>query len=396
MKRNIFLLKLDYFFGGLWLLAPLAIIYFQQITKSYTLAMAVFSVASISTILLEVPSGILSDYLGRKKTLLICGVFSLCCLFLWALAGEFQSVLLLFIGAVLWGASDAFLSGTDEALMFETMEELGKKNNFNTFFASACSWNQFGLALSAIVGGCIVYYTTLQTVAWFSIFPAFLGLISTFFLKEPKRTFLQQKMPVFRHLKEALKKIISDKKLFFFSTINVVDNAINYPISRLEGAYFEKLIPLWGISFIRFCKQLLSMISFSLYSKIKKFKGLNILLFSFLGDVFFRTVGLIINNIIAPIVMSVSNLFYGSSTTVQVDILQRRFSENQRATMRSILSLAEKVLSSILFLFFGFLADRYSVRFALFFAVFIRILLTISIWGYTKKKKSIDISLKRI
>lgn len=386
MKRNIFLLKLDYFFGGFWLLAPLVIIYFQQITDSYTLAMLVFSIASISTIVLEVPSGILSDFLGRRKTLLVCGLLSLFCFIFWALAGEFKSSLLLYIGALLWGMSDAFLSGTDEALMFETMEELGEKHNFNSFFAKACAWNQFGLALSAIIGGCIVYFTSLQVLAWLSVIPAFFGFISICLLKEPQKTFLRPKIPAFKHFKKALKDIISNKKLFFFSIINVVDNAISYPISRFEGVYFEKLIPLWSISFVRFLKQILSTISFSLFPKIKKFKALYILIYSFLGNIFFRSLGLLINNIASPIIMSLSNLFYGSSTTIQTDILQQNFSENQRATMRSILSLAEKVLSSVLFLFFGFLADLYSARLALFIAVLIRLLLTMFVYLYIKKK----------
>lgn len=387
MKRNVFLLKLDYFFGGFWLLAPLVIIYFQQITDSYTLAMLVFSIASISTIALELPSGILSDFLGRRKTLLVCGLLSLFCFVFWALAGEFKSITLLFLGSILWGASDAFLSGTDEALMFETMEELGEKHNFNSFFAKACAWNQFGLALSAIIGGCIVYFTSLQILAWISVIPAFLGFVSIFLLKEPQRTFSQPRISILKHFKKALKDIISNKKLFFFSIINVVDNAISYPISRFEGVYFEKLIPLWSISFVRFLKQIFSTISFSLFSKIKQFTALYTLIYSFLGNIVFRSLGLLLNNMFSPIIMSASNLFYGSSTTIQTDILQQNFSENQRATMRSILSLAEKVLSSVLFLFFGFLADLYSARLALIIAVLIRLLLTIFIYLYTKKRK---------
>ena len=46
---------------------------------------------------------------------------------IWAIAGNLDNVLLLYIGAIIFGISDAFLSGTNEALMFETVEELKKQ-----------------------------------------------------------------------------------------------------------------------------------------------------------------------------------------------------------------------------------------------------------------------------
>jgi len=70
IRRNLILFKLTQFLSGLWFLASLAIVYFETITKSYALAMAVFAVVSLSTTLLEIPAGLISDKIGRRKTLL--------------------------------------------------------------------------------------------------------------------------------------------------------------------------------------------------------------------------------------------------------------------------------------------------------------------------------------
>ena len=118
IQKNIRLFKIDAFLGGFWPLSTLAIIYFQQITQSYALAMLVWSISNLTQTFGEIPTGIYSDKIGRRKTLILASASILICFLLWALAGQFQQSLFLFIGAVFWGLSDSFLSGTNEALMY--------------------------------------------------------------------------------------------------------------------------------------------------------------------------------------------------------------------------------------------------------------------------------------
>ena len=134
IRRNIILFKIDSFLGGIWPLSSLAIVYFEQITHSYALAMLVWSIANLTQTFSEIPTGIYSDKIGRKKTLFLSAVMMSICFVLWATAGQCELPFLLFIGAVFWGLADAFLSGTDEALMYETMAELNQKENFSVLF----------------------------------------------------------------------------------------------------------------------------------------------------------------------------------------------------------------------------------------------------------------------
>ena len=74
IQKNIRLFKIDAFLGGLWPLSSLAIIYFQQITHSYALAMLVWSAANLTQTFGEIPTGIYSDKIGRRKTLIMAVV----------------------------------------------------------------------------------------------------------------------------------------------------------------------------------------------------------------------------------------------------------------------------------------------------------------------------------
>ena len=61
MRRNIVLFKLMNLFNGLWLFSAIAVIYFEQVSHSYALAMLAFSLVNISQCCMEIPCGVFSD-----------------------------------------------------------------------------------------------------------------------------------------------------------------------------------------------------------------------------------------------------------------------------------------------------------------------------------------------
>jgi MFS family permease len=76
MIRNIRLLCIHNFLVDFRLQDAFRPIYFAQITGSYTLAMAVFSVAWITSALADIPTGVFSDKMGRKFTIVLASTCS--------------------------------------------------------------------------------------------------------------------------------------------------------------------------------------------------------------------------------------------------------------------------------------------------------------------------------
>lgn len=77
IRKNILLLKFMSFFNGFWLFSPLAVIYFEQVTHSYALAMLAFSLVTLSQSIAEIPCGMFSDRCSRKQTLVVGSVLCL-------------------------------------------------------------------------------------------------------------------------------------------------------------------------------------------------------------------------------------------------------------------------------------------------------------------------------
>ena len=377
IERNIKLLKWDNFFCGLYALSMVLVIYFESITKSYAQAMLIYSISSIVKVAMEIPTGIFSDKIGRKKTIILSSLLFFITSFIWAFAGSLDNVLLLYVGAVIFGISDAFLSGTNEALMFETMEELKKQDNFDVLFSQCNGWLQVGFVCSSIIAAIVIYFFDMEVLAWFSIIPMMISFFIALWYVEPKVYNRRKDITSVKVFIASLKDIYANRKAFLFSLLDVMENALGMSCHRFEVAYFNTLIPLWAVNFARLLKQATGVISFFMISKIKSLGASRILFGSMIGNAFVRVLGVVIDNVLTPFVMSSVNLFYGTAETIRKDILQHEFTTKQRATMGSIVSFFSNIVMAILMYILGYVADVYTPYCAICVVVVIKVLLVV-------------------
>lgn len=376
IRRNIYLFGWHNFCAGLWLFAALAIVYFQEITGSYALAMLVFSTVNLVQSLAEVPCGVCSDRMGRRKVLLLSGFILFINMVLWAYAGYYQSVWMLFAGSALRGVGLALLSGTDIALLYETLEQLKKRKIFDCIFAKVCSYHQIGLFMSAIIATLITYYGTLQMLAWLSIIPALAKLIISWFFIEPKSNFEVGVSP-WLQVKKSVKLFIQKPKLRKYALLQISNSALSLAMFRFESLYYEKLVPLYLINISRMLQHAIGCISFWVVPLVHKISFLKILFFSTLGNALVRALGLLMNNALTPFFTASHNIFYGVSATAQTTLLQREYSKSLRATMASISELFGGVVIALFGYGFGCFADYTSARMAILLGVCLQVLLAV-------------------
>ena len=113
LARNIRLYRWFRFFQSLIFWQAVWFLYFQS-PLSAAQAVLLYAVYDVATTALEVPSGYMSDRLGRRATLIASGVTGAAGA---ALLATGDSFLLLAAAQVLIGAAMAFASGTDSALL---------------------------------------------------------------------------------------------------------------------------------------------------------------------------------------------------------------------------------------------------------------------------------------
>jgi len=122
LKRNVNLIIFNEFVTELRFYFPVAIIGFQALTGSFTLAMSVFAVASLLQAFLEIPTGILSDKWGRRATFITGATSELTALlcYVFAFSSEYP-LAWLYAGSLFYGLANALFSGNNHAMIYETL-----------------------------------------------------------------------------------------------------------------------------------------------------------------------------------------------------------------------------------------------------------------------------------
>lgn len=181
-------------------LFPMAIItlfWKDQIGLSLTdilLLQAIFSVASI---LFEYPSGYISDRLGYRTALILASLLAIAGWSLYTLAETFAGVLL---AEIVLGGAWAFISGSDSALLFETLRAQGREELYARFDGRMTGCAQTGEAAGALFAG-VMYaaWPLLPFVGQIALWLVGLGLCLS--LTEPET---EPQPAIHSHLMEAL------------------------------------------------------------------------------------------------------------------------------------------------------------------------------------------------
>ncbi len=107
---------------------------------------------SLATLLMEYPSGYLSDRLGYRPALIVASLFGVAGWILYSVATTFNGVLL---AELLLGVCFAFISGADTALLFETLKVQGRQREYPRFDGRMTGLAQIGEAAGALLAGVI-------------------------------------------------------------------------------------------------------------------------------------------------------------------------------------------------------------------------------------------------
>ena len=149
-------------------LFPMAIItlfWKDQIGLSLSDILLLQAIFSLATLLMEFPSGYLSDKLGYRFALNLACLFGIIGWTTYTLASSFAGVL---AAEILLGISYAFISGSDSALLYETLRHEGREEDYARHDGRMTAWAQAGEAAGAIGAGALY--------AWFPLLPFLLQI----------------------------------------------------------------------------------------------------------------------------------------------------------------------------------------------------------------------------
>jgi MFS family permease len=376
--RNIRLLNTFNFCSDFRIYAPIAVVYFAHVTGSYALAVLLFSIAKISSTILEVPTGLISDRVGRRLTIIAGQAASILSVGCYAFGGDFRA---LAAGAAFEGLAFSCFSGNNEALLYDTLKEEGRHDQYADYQGRASSMFQIALAISAALAAVVLLGFGMRQLFVLSLIPQTIGLAVAFLFHEPAQHDRRFETNIFSHLSEAFAAFAHNARLRELSIASILGFAVGEANHMFYPAFFALLWPSWALGVAGFITHGLATLGFRAAGRlVRRFGELRVLLWSSVASKAFLLSALVVPNVTSPAVSSLASLLFGPNVIAQGSLMQKGFTDAQRATMASLIAFGGNLLFAVAVYALGALADRVGPRYALLTAEILAISVTLLYW----------------
>ncbi len=225
-------------------LFPMAIItlfWKDHIGLSLTRILLLQGIYSVAMAIMEYPSGYLSDRIGYRAALSLASLLGIIGWSLYSFADSFALVL---IAEIILGISFSFISGSDSALLYESLKASKEEQYYARHEGRMNGLGQIGEACGAIFAG-LLYATApllpflIQVAVWI------LALLLTRTLTEPQR---QLKTPT-SHFAEALQSthyaLLENRRLRYTILLNLIlGMASFYPVWLIQPYMQDGAVPI--------------------------------------------------------------------------------------------------------------------------------------------------------
>lgn len=233
-KRNISIFYIMEFFSSLYFLIPIWVAFelrYVSLSQLATLEIIIFA----SQIILELPTGALADLLGKKPTIFLGMLISGASFVAFGLSSSFNDLL---FSCLLTGIGYSLRSGAKEAMLFDTLKQVGKENIFDKISSKLSMIFQIGMAAATLVGGFLsLIHFRLPSIA--TGIAIMFGSLFVLFLFEP--TIDTEKFTLINYIKQTKKGFMELFKTKYSTLISIFYGLVGGITFSIE-IVFTKLI----------------------------------------------------------------------------------------------------------------------------------------------------------
>jgi MFS family permease len=360
LRHNI--LKMYLLKAVLWFMVamPIIVLFFQEHGLSLTEVMLLQGIYSLSVALFEIPSGYIADIFGRKQTIVFSTIFSFIGYLVFSFYGGFYAFA---IAQILVGIGGSLMSGSDSALIYDTLLETESKSSYTKIEGRNYAIGNFSEALAGVLGGFLavssiylpIYVQT--TILFFSI-PIALTLLEPTMHEENK---LDRS---FKAIMGVVKFSLVDNTrlrwlIIYSSAMGVATLSMAWfaqPFFKEVGVPLAYFGILWaGLNFSA------GLTSFNAHQFDKKENNYKMLIYLSLA-MFISFILLGFNNSIYGLFfIFIIYLLRGIVTPILRNAINVNTTSNKRATVLSIRSFIIRISFAICAPILGYIAENYAL-----------------------------------
>ncbi|HOS85405.1 MAG TPA: MFS transporter [Bacteroidales bacterium] len=185
LAHNIYKLSVIKFAKWFMLYMPIIGLFYAENNLSAFQLFIIQAGYSLSSAVFEIPSGYFADVVGRRKTLIIGSCMGALGFIIYSLSGSFLAFL---CAEIIMGIGQSFISGTDSAMLYDSVQHTKKKDAYLKYEGRITSLGGFAETGAALLGGIIASVTSLHSVFVVQACIAGLAIPAALLLQEPPRT----------------------------------------------------------------------------------------------------------------------------------------------------------------------------------------------------------------
>lgn len=376
------------FLKNLRFFEPFLILYLNTKGISFLQIGTLYAIREIVRNIFEIPSGIMADGVGKRKSLIIAFAVYIFSFGIFYISTSYW----LFAGAMFfYGFAEAFRTGSHKALIYTYLRTKGWTEHKIDYYGHTRASSQLGSAISAIIAAFIVFTSSdYSKVFLFSMIPYVLdlflmmsypkyldGILTKVTMKSLGEIFSKIVKDVFVNMKnsDARRSIINMSiydgyygaiKDFLQPVLKTL--ALSLPIFLYLNDNKRTAVVVGLVYFIIYMISSYASRHSSGFSKYfsSNSKAMNItfvsgLFFGLLSGIFFHFNIAIVSIVFYLLIYVNQNL----RKPINVSYVSEKFSEEVLATTLSTASQVETVFSAIIIVLIGFFADKFGVGISL-------------------------------
>ncbi|MBP7842903.1 MFS transporter [Candidatus Woesebacteria bacterium] len=352
------------FFNSLEFFAPVIVLFWQSKGLNFSQIMVLQSIYAIGVIVLELPTGALADYLGKRISLILGSLFFTAGFLIYGISSEFWHFV---IGELTIGTGAALISGADSAFIHESLNAIGKGSEYKRTEGSVRGLTSLSRAVGKIVGGLLgsisLSYTLLATaVATFAGF-----ITSTTFSETKENQPRDEKTTYFQIIKDSLKIVLKSKPILWLVLFFASFNALIWSTNWFSQPYLQMLnIPVvyFGVIFASF--NIVTAIGSSRIEAIEKIVKRPFIVMGVLAIVSLFLLGSFPSIYLFPL-WAFFNLFLVLNQTFVTHKVLSFVPENRAATVLSFMNLIRRFIYAGFGPVLGIIGDKFGLLSALQF-----------------------------
>jgi len=349
------------------LMMPIIVLFFQEKGLTMKEVLLLQSIFSVAILVLEVPSGYFSDKFGRKNSIILGWTLTFIGFIGYALAGDFWGFLL---AELMLGLGASFISGTDSALMYDSLLELGREHEYKQIEGRNCSMGLISEGVASIVGG-LLALISLNVPIYGEAFVTLISFPVILSIYEPLSNKSKGKeiklVKTFKTVSSLWKKEVKLKWVILYSSVVATSTIVMVwfiqPYLREGGVELKYFGIIWAL--------LMFVSAFSSWNvqRIEDFFGKKVVLSSML---LLPVVGYFLLGFTNTIWSGLFIVFFyvsrGINNPITNDIVQKIISSDVRATVLSVKNMVGRLFFSLLGPIIGWINDLFSLKVALLFS----------------------------